>query len=47
MGEEMKVYKVLVGKPEGKKPHVRLRGRWGGVWSGFSWHRIGTGCGLL
>jgi hypothetical protein len=28
MGEERKVYKVLVGKPEGKRPLVRPRHRW-------------------
>ena len=28
MGEEMGVYGVLVGKPEGKKPLVRPRHRW-------------------
>jgi hypothetical protein len=28
MGEERKVYKVLVGKPEGKRPPVRPRRRW-------------------
>jgi hypothetical protein len=28
MGEEMKVYKVLVGKPEGKRPLGRARRRW-------------------
>jgi hypothetical protein len=28
MGEERKVYKVLVGKPEGKRPLGRLRCRW-------------------
>jgi hypothetical protein len=28
MGEESKVYKVLVGKPEGKRPLVRPRHRW-------------------
>jgi hypothetical protein len=28
MGEERKVYKVLVGKPEGKKPLGRPRRRW-------------------
>jgi hypothetical protein len=27
MGEERKVYKVLVGKPEGKRPFVRPRRR--------------------
>jgi hypothetical protein len=28
MGEERKVHKVLVGKPEGKKPFGRPRRRW-------------------
>jgi hypothetical protein len=28
MGEERKVYRVLVGKPEGKRPFGRLRCRW-------------------
>jgi hypothetical protein len=28
MGEERKVYKVLVGKPKGKRPHRRPRHRW-------------------
>jgi hypothetical protein len=28
MGEERKVYKVLVGKPEGKRPLGRQRCRW-------------------
>jgi hypothetical protein len=28
MGEERKVYKVLVGKPEGKRPLGRPRRRW-------------------
>jgi hypothetical protein len=28
MGEERKVYKVLVGKPEGKRPLGRPRPRW-------------------
>jgi hypothetical protein len=28
MGEERKVYKVLVGKPEGKRPLGRPRYRW-------------------
>jgi hypothetical protein len=28
MGEERKVYKILVGKPEGKKPLGRPRRRW-------------------
>jgi hypothetical protein len=29
MGEERKVYKFLVGKPEGKRPLGRPRRRWG------------------
>jgi hypothetical protein len=57
MREERKVYKVLVGKPEGKKPLGRPRRRWEydirvdtreigwGVWSGFDWLRIGPGGG--
>jgi hypothetical protein len=28
MGEERKVYKVLVGRPEGKRPLGRPRRRW-------------------
>jgi hypothetical protein len=34
MGEERKVYKVLVGKPEGKRPLGRPRRRWedGIIW---------------
>jgi len=28
MGEERRVYRVLVGKPEGKKPLRRPRRRW-------------------
>jgi hypothetical protein len=49
MGEERKVYKVLVGKPQGKRPLERQRHRWEdgirmdlreicwGVWIGFDW----------
>jgi hypothetical protein len=49
MGEERKVYKVLVGKPEGKRPLGRPRRRWedGIMWIGFDWLRTGTGGGLL
>jgi hypothetical protein len=55
MGKDRKVYKVLVGKPEGKRPLGRPKRRWEdgirmdlrktgcGVWSGFNWLRIGTG----
>jgi hypothetical protein len=49
MGEERKVYKVLVGKPEGKKPLGRPRRRWEdgirmdlgeiGLW-GVDWIRL-------
>jgi hypothetical protein len=28
MGEERKVYEVMVGRPEGKRPLGRLRHRW-------------------
>jgi hypothetical protein len=28
MGEKRKVYRLLVGKPEGKRPLGRPRGRW-------------------
>jgi hypothetical protein len=59
MGQERKLYKVLVGKTEGKRPLTRPRCRWEDglgtdlrktgweMWSGFSWLRIGTGGGLL
>jgi hypothetical protein len=59
MGEERKVYKVLVVKPEGKRPLGRPRRRWEdgtgmdlretglGLWIGFDWLRIGTGGELL
>ena len=59
MGERRGVYRVLVGKPEGKRPLERLRRRWEdnikmdvqkvrcGVWTGSSWLRIGTGGGHL
>jgi hypothetical protein len=59
MVEERKVYKVLVGQPEGKRPVERPRRRWDdgikmdimqigwGVWSEFAWLRMGTGGGLL
>jgi hypothetical protein len=59
MGEERKLYKVLVGKPKGKRPLRRPRRRWKdeirmdlreiglGVWIGFNWLKIGTGGGLV
>jgi hypothetical protein len=46
MGEERKLYKVLVGKPEGKKPLGRLRRRWGdGIRMDLRETGLG-GCGL-
>jgi len=59
MGERRGVYRVLVGKSEGKRPLGRHRRRWEdninmdlqevgcGVWTGLSWLRIGTGGGHL
>ena len=58
MGEGRGVHRVLVGKPEGKRPLGIPRRRWednikmdlqevGGVWNGWSWPRIGTGGGHL
>ena len=58
MGEGRGVYRVLVGKREGKIPLGRPRRRWEdnikifrkwdvGVWSRWSWLRIGTGGGYL
>ena len=53
--ERIGVYRVLVGKPEGKRPLGRSRHGWEdnikmdfrkwnvGVWSGSSWLRIRTG----
>ena len=58
-GERKGVYRVLMGKPEGKKPLGRPRRRWEdnikmdlqevgwGEWTGSSWRRIGTGGGHL
>jgi hypothetical protein len=56
LGEGRNVYRVLVGKPEGRRPRCRwedgirmdLReiGLGVGRWSGFTWLRIGTGGGL-
>jgi hypothetical protein len=59
MGEKRKLYKVLVGKPEGKRPLGSPRRRFQngirmdlreiglGVWIGFDWVRIGAGGGML
>jgi hypothetical protein len=52
MGEKRGVFRVLMGKPEGKKPLGRPRRsifrKWDvGAWTESSWLRIGTGGGLL
>jgi len=59
MGDSRVVYRLLVGKPEGKIPLRRPRHRWEdnikmdlqevgvGVWTGSSWFRIGRGGGDL
>ena len=59
MGEERRVYRVLVGKPEGKRPLGRPRSRWVdnirmisrrwdvGIWTGLGRPRIETGGGRL
>ena len=59
MGDDRGVHRVLVGKPEGKRPLGRPRRRWeyniqmglqkvgGGVGTGWSWLRIGIGGGHL
>ena len=59
VGERRGVYRVLVGKPVGKRPLGRPRRRWEvnikmdlqefvcGVWTGSIWLRIGTGGGHL
>jgi hypothetical protein len=55
MGERKGVYRVLVGRPEGKKPFGESRCRWKenikadlqevdvGIWTGSSWPRIESG----
>jgi hypothetical protein len=44
-GEERKLYKVLVGKSEGKRPLGRPRRRWeDGI--GMDLEGIGWGCGV-
>jgi hypothetical protein len=59
MGEDTVVHRVLVGRPEGKRSlgdqnvGGRIILRWifrkleGGVWTGWSWLRAGTGGGHL
>ena len=55
MGEEREVYRVLLGKPEGKRQLGRPRRGWVdnirrwdvGIWTGLGWPRIETGGGHL
>jgi hypothetical protein len=53
MGEKGNAYRILVGKPEGKRPLGKPKHRWvdnieinlrcdGMVWIGLIWLRIGT-----
>jgi hypothetical protein len=44
MGEERAVHRVLVGKPEGKRPLGRLRRRWEDNIKMDLWE-VGVGCG--
>jgi hypothetical protein len=55
MGEKRGVFRVLVGKPEGKRPLGRSKRRWEdnikmdlqevgcGAWTGLGWLKIETG----
>jgi hypothetical protein len=59
MGEGRDAYRVLVGRPEGRRPLGRRRRRWDDnikmylqkegrvAWTGLIWLRIGIGGGLL
>jgi hypothetical protein len=59
MGEMKYAFKILAGKPEGKRLFGRSRHKWEGnirmdlremgwmLWTGFMWLRIGTIGGLL
>jgi hypothetical protein len=46
MGEGRGVYKVLVGKPEGKRPHGRSRRRWEDN-SKMDLQEVGSGAGSI
>jgi hypothetical protein len=59
MGDGRGAYRILVGRPEGRRPLGRSRLRWEDniktdlqevgcrAWTGLIWLRIGTGGGLL
>jgi hypothetical protein len=59
MGEGRGGYRIMVGRPEGRRPLGRPRRGWEdnikmdlqglgwGAWTGLSWLRIETGGGLL
>jgi hypothetical protein len=59
MGEGRGAYRILVGRPEGRRQLGRHKRRWEdnikmdlqevgwGAWTGLIWFRIGTGGGLL
>jgi hypothetical protein len=58
MGVKRNAYRILVGKPEGRRPLGRPRRRWvdnikidlrqdGMVWTGLIWLRISTSGRLL
>jgi hypothetical protein len=56
MGEKRDAYRILLGRPEGRRPLGKPRHRWEDNikmdlqdvgWGGMDWLRIGTGGGLL
>jgi hypothetical protein len=58
VGESRGAYRVLMGKPEGRRPLGRERSRWEdnikmdlekweGAWTGSIWLRIGTSGGFF
>jgi hypothetical protein len=58
MGEKKNAYRILMGKPEGKRPLGRHRCRWedtikmdlrwdGVAWTGLIWRKIGNSGGLV